>query len=977
MKKSYLFGYLATSLIIGTLNANSYIIDTPTNNPISLKDKDTLTITTNASIDINSDLNQTVAVSATKLSGDIENNGIITSISDYNASDGMVGGIVEENSTNSVKNSGTVKVTSLSNASAVGMANFYGISKPTDFTMIVYKNPVDVDTKGYIENQGIIDINSTVNAAGIIQTNGDTVNKGDIRVTTSGEGTPISEYYNIASSAIIQLGGKVINYGDITSVAYGDVDNIAINAAQADVENYGTINVQNFENNISQGYGSAYGVLCEGSYDTDLNETFINKGSISVSSPTRYNYGVSIEDYVNIHFQNDGNITYTATNKHSQDVAVNSVSDSNQYFENSGNILLYSSERGLDIGVIADSYGGDLNFINSGTIKSDTKRGVAEALLARSSNGKIDFINSGEIISNSTSSWSTALSLDSLYCDTNITNTGIIKASTNDKVRMYATAFYLNILNSNATFYNSGNITAYSPIEKSIALHMFSKKSDTKVINDGLLKADTALYVSGEATIKNGGVIETKSIRAKDSLLENHSLIHIKNYSTKSGYMNIGEYEQSNSGILRVDLNLKDDNGTLGILYPTITANNGISIEDGSTIDVNLISQSDDLTKSFLENNATLKDFMVSDKDINVTADKLNITDNSPILDFQAVKDNNDTSNILNLKAVKVEKLNSQDAPISSLSAITAGFQLISDISNTIQNRQFSTRGLNAGDRVFEEKGVWIKPFGIYTKQEDKNGINGFDANSYGFVIGSDGEYEVNKKAGIAFSYTNSDLSVNNTPQTDDIDTYSLSLYGSNPILDDKTTLFYQTSIGLQKNSSKRYISNIAKTASASFTSKTFLAQVSFQREYVLSDRFSILPTFTTTFRHIQTPSYSESGAGNYNLTINSSTANSLIASIKSDFKYKMGYKTLLTSSLSMDYDLNNKAQSLDVFFQGFPGIVYHTQGIKNSALELGLSLGISREIEKNLTLYLNYDFRAKGSDLTNHYGSLKIRWSF
>ncbi len=974
--RNVFLGFVLIFLVGSVASANDYLIDNLYQDNLILKDSDTLGITTNGTIEFGSGENQTLAVFSTS-KGDIENNGTIITTSSYGSYDGTAIAIAEQNASNTIKNSGNIQVSSSTGASTIGMANLYNLSiDKLYYGYFAYIPAVNSDTKGDIENNGVIDINSTTNAIGIIQINGQVVNRGKITVYSTGVGDMKNSYLPATVSGISQIGGDVINYGDITTVSYGIMGNNAIEISQGNVENYGSIDIRSYDNN-STNRSTISGVYSDGNdydVDYDINTTFLNKGSISVSSMSQSINSVDIEDYQNINFTNEGNITAYSSLDAGQMIAVSISSDESQNFQNSGDISSISDAGSLTIGADLTNRNGDLYFSNSGTIQADSKT-VAEALLINNENGNFNSINSGLISAKAQYFYSMAVALDSKNCETNIINLGTIEATTSN-TRDRSTAFYINTRDSNLTFYNKGKILSYNAEGTSVGIRMYSSNSNSSIINDGIIQADEAFSTRGEVSIKNSGDIETKYIYAPDAYLENDALLHLKN-SSEDLFTNVDVFKQTGSGILKIDTDLTDNNGTVSAAYPSIIAKTGVVMEDGSTIDVNLISDSTATTKSFLDNNGIIKAVLVSDKDLNVTTKNLNIVDNCPVLDFVAYKDSNETSNFLNLEAVKVDKLKAEDTPLSALSAITAGFQIIGNIGNTIENRQYSARGLNSGDSAFKDKEVWFKPFGAYTKQDDKDGVNGFDANTYGFVIGSDGEYKTGKRAGIAFSYSTTNLNTNNISQSDDIDTYSISIYGSNPIIDDKTVLFYQSAFGLQKNSSNRYVAANSKTANANYTSKSFFAQASLQREYDVSDKFIIIPTFKGTFRHIQTPAYSETGADAYNLSVDSSSANSFVVTAKSSFIYTINSKTHFTSAFSLDYDLNNKAQNLAVFFQGFPGIVYHPQGIKNNALEAGLSLGLSTKVEKNLLFDINYKFSARGDALINHYESLKLRWKF
>jgi len=364
--------------------------------------------------------------------------------------------------------------------------------------------------------------------------------------------------------------------------------------------------------------------------------------------------------------------------------------------------------------------------------------------------------------------------------------------------------------------------------------------------------------------------------------------------------------------------------------------------------------------------------------DINTSIDKLKITDNSPIVDFEAyLMKNDDNSTTLNLKAIRALQVSSEATPFVSTSASLAVLQGLGVFNSVVQSRQNSTRGLGSGDEAFKDRYMWVKPFGMYTKQDDKDGIYGFDAHTYGVGLGMDGEYKPGFRAGLAFFYSGVSVDTNHIDQSDDMDVYNIVAYGSNPIIDDRSILFYQMGFGIQKNSSKRHITATNQTATADYTSKTFYIQAKATRDYFVNDKLTVTPSIKGAIRYFRSPSYSESGAGAYNLNVSKFSTTQSILGISTDLRYKINDKTRFTTNLALDYDFKNDAQSVDFSFQGADAWVYNTKGIKNSALGYRFGIGISNIMKKNLMFDLGYSLNGRGSDFINHAITAKFKWKF
>lgn len=323
--------------------------------------------------------------------------------------------------------------------------------------------------------------------------------------------------------------------------------------------------------------------------------------------------------------------------------------------------------------------------------------------------------------------------------------------------------------------------------------------------------------------------------------------------------------------------------------------------------------------------------------------------------------------------AAKIE----QATPTVTANAPQVNRQVLGTISNIVSSRQSSTTGLNSGDIAFSDKNVWVKPFGSKTTQDDIDGVSGFDANTYGIAVGVDGEYKDDRRAGISFFYANSSVDTNNVTQSNDIQSFTLVGYGSNTIAKiDNSMLYYQVGYGIQQNDSNRYIELTSQNASADYTTKSIFASIKATKEYKKSDKLTFIPEIGLNLSYFDSPNYTETGAGGLNLQTNSFSANSLVASIGNSLRYKKDENTDFTARASLNYDLNNKANSITSTYTG-GGSSFTTEGLKNSSFGYEVGVGMSKELKENLTFDINYDLDGKGSEFKNHSVSAKFNLKF
>ena len=103
------------------------------------------------------------------------------------------------------------------------------------------------------------------------------------------------------------------------------------------------------------------------------------------------------------------------------------------------------------------------------------------------------------------------------------------------------------------------------------------------------------------------------------------------------------------------------------------------------------------------------------------------------------------------------------------------------DISRVIQARQEANLGLSSGDGFYGDKYLWMRPFGSWGEQKERNGVAGYDSRTGGIMIGTDGLVGEKTRAGLALTYAKVNLDGNSSvqPETADVAIWNLLGYGS------------------------------------------------------------------------------------------------------------------------------------------------------------------------------------------------------
>lgn len=319
----------------------------------------------------------------------------------------------------------------------------------------------------------------------------------------------------------------------------------------------------------------------------------------------------------------------------------------------------------------------------------------------------------------------------------------------------------------------------------------------------------------------------------------------------------------------------------------------------------------------------------------------------------------------------------SQTLPLLTGGNALATFDALSGINRIIQSRQVHNLGMSSGDGFYGDRHVWLKPFGSWADQDDRNAAAGFKADTWGVVLGADATSSATTRLGVAFAYAKSNVNSksNVAPQGSDIDLYQLIGYGSHSLGAD-TELNFQIDAGINQNKGKRYITFASSVADSDYDSYSAHAGVGIGRTYKLSDKTGITPSLRADYTWLKEDSHKETGAGVLNLDVDSQTTEQLIVAVDGRLTHELDSRTSLTANLGVGYDFINDRAQLTSTFAGAPGQSFATYGIEPSPWIGRAGLGVVHTLQSGMELTAAYDIEAR-KDFTNQTASIKARWAF
>jgi outer membrane autotransporter protein len=322
------------------------------------------------------------------------------------------------------------------------------------------------------------------------------------------------------------------------------------------------------------------------------------------------------------------------------------------------------------------------------------------------------------------------------------------------------------------------------------------------------------------------------------------------------------------------------------------------------------------------------------------------------------------------------------DAASQTLPLLLGGLTMatrstMDDISRVIQARMEVNRGMSSGDGFLGDKKFWLKPFGSWADQNNKDATTGFQADTAGMIIGADGTLNDRTRIGLAFAYAKSNVNSASSvaPNGADINIYQLVGYGSYNLRDDME-LNFQAGFGQNINSGERDILFAGSVAKSSYNSTTADLGVGLSRRYVLNEKTTFIPTIRVDYTQIHDNAYTESGAGALNLSVDARDTEQLLLGVEGKLTRQIKTNTMLTANLGLGYDVIHDLNRTTAYFAGAPGTAFAADGVQPARWTGRVGIGLVHTLASGMEISARYDYEGD-YHFTNNTVSAKARWSF
>lgn len=305
------------------------------------------------------------------------------------------------------------------------------------------------------------------------------------------------------------------------------------------------------------------------------------------------------------------------------------------------------------------------------------------------------------------------------------------------------------------------------------------------------------------------------------------------------------------------------------------------------------------------------------------------------------------------------------------------------DVNNTrlASLRNGVETGMVAGE-LNNGVSIWGQGFGQLADQDHRDGVDGYEADTYGIAAGMDTANMLeNGTVGLALSYANTDVDSKNATNTNaDVDSYQLSLYGD---YDVAPQTYVSGTLGFAWNDIDQTRHNVGGVsglnANADYDSNQYIAYVEAGRDFKVSQSGTLTPHLLAHYQHISIDNYTEDGAGGASLNVRSEDLDIFELGVGAEMAWDLdaGEGSRIRPAINVGYrhDLVNDDVSSTANFTG-GGASFETNGLEAGRGTGNIGASLAYSMDNNWTFTADYDFEIK-SDYDAHSGSIRAGYKF
>jgi outer membrane autotransporter protein len=319
------------------------------------------------------------------------------------------------------------------------------------------------------------------------------------------------------------------------------------------------------------------------------------------------------------------------------------------------------------------------------------------------------------------------------------------------------------------------------------------------------------------------------------------------------------------------------------------------------------------------------------------------------------------------------------EANNASYQAVVAAANHVASVIGFHQDQvRAGATGVSSGEAA-DGAGFWLEAFGFRGDQKERSNVDGYQADTGGFVLGGDKAVgNGDARVGAAFAYGSTGINGKgaNTANRTDIDSYQGIFYGSY----NAGAWYADASLGYGRHQydTKRVVSLVGANLTGSHNANQYSAKLGFGLP-IARGNTTITPLASLAYVKLDQNGYTESDRNDTGaaLSVDSTKTESLRSGLGAKLSVALATGELsptLEARAVWNHEFADTNQNITASFDD--GDSFTTNGVSQSRDSANLGVGLNLKSKNGQTLSVNYDAEVK-NDYVSHTAALKARFDF